>query len=159
MSSSKRKRPISLHDVIFGSTGFPLILVAIFYAVDNWIRSPTAVAHPLNLLGIVFVLAGVALSSWCFTVVRTLSHEPVLVSWGPWAHVRHPIYLAGLLINLGITLIIGTLLLIVQFVGHTLLEIFGAPLEERSLRKSMPEYEEYAKRVPAWIPRIRLGEK
>ncbi len=50
-------------------------------------------------------------------------------------------------------------LLIVQLLGHILLETLGAPLEERSLRKHMPEYEEYAKRVPAWIPKIRRQRK
>lgn len=76
---------------------------------------------------------------------------------GPWAHVRHPIYLASLLSNLGVAMIIGTALLVLQFVAYTLFEtLFASCYEERGVRKIFPrEYEEYSKRVPRWIPRIR----
>ncbi len=54
-------------------------------------------------------------------------------------------------------MIIGTLLLVLEFVGYTLFEIlFDTPREERNLRKSFSdEYEEYSQRVPGWIPRMR----
>ncbi len=80
-----------------------------------------------------------------------------MVTWGPWAHVRHPIYLAGILVNLGAAMIIGTVLMVSEFIGYTLFEtLFDTPREEQSLRKIFPdEYEEYSKRVPRWIPRIR----
>ncbi len=155
--SSKRKRPISLLDVIFGSIGFPLLSKGIFYALDTWLLSPTLLPYPLNLSGIGFIVLGVSLASWCFRVSLALPKKPVLVIWGPWAHVRHPIYLAGLLVNLGVAMMIGTALLVLEFIGYALLEIlFDTPREERNLRRSFPdEFNEYSKWVPAWIPRIR----
>jgi protein-S-isoprenylcysteine O-methyltransferase Ste14 len=110
----------------------------------------------LNLIGIVFIAPGLSLAAWCFKVVLALTDQPVLVTWGPWAHVRHPIYLAGILINLGGAMILGTALLFVELIGRTVLEIVGVFMEERKLIKRFPEeHEEYVKRVPSWIPRRR----
>jgi protein-S-isoprenylcysteine O-methyltransferase Ste14 len=145
-------------DVIFGSVGSTIIFIGIFYVVDFWLQSPLLVFYPLNLIGIVFIAPGLALASWCFKVVLALSEQPVLVTWGPWAHVRHPIYLAGILINLGGAMIIGTALLFVELIGRTVLEILGVLIEERKLRKRFPEEcEDYIRRVPSWIPSLRAG--
>lgn len=155
--SHKNGRPIGLLDVIFGSIGFPLLFIGIFYGLDIWLLSPRLLSYPLNLSGLMFVVVGVSLSAWCFRVAFALPKEPLLVTWGPWAHVRHPIYLAGILVNLGLATMVGTALLVLAFVGYALLEtLLDAPHEERNLRKSFPHmYEEYSSRVPAWIPRGR----
>jgi protein-S-isoprenylcysteine O-methyltransferase Ste14 len=154
--SSKRKRPISpFTDVILGSIGFPLLIIGIFLGLDMWLQSPVFLPYPLNLSGMVFVVLGLSLASWCFKVALVLPKRSNLVTWGPWSYVRHPIYLAGLLINLGVAMTIGTWLLLLQFASYTLLEILvDAPREERNLRKIFAdEYEEYSQRVPSWIPR------
>lgn len=154
--SSKRKRPISpFTDVIPGSIVFPLLLIGIFLGLDIWLQSPVFLPYPLNLSGMVFVILGLSLAAWCFKVALALPKRSSLVTWGPWSYVRHPIYLAGLLINLGITMTIGTGLLLLQFASYTLFEILvDAPREERNLRKIFAgEYEEYSERVPSWIPR------
>ncbi len=154
--SSKQKRPISpFTDVILGSIVFPLIIIGIFLGLDLWLQPPMFLSYPLNLSGMVFVVLGLSLASWCFKVALALPKQSILVTWGPWAHVRHPIYLAGLLFNLGIVLIIGTGFLLLQFASYTLLEtLVDAPREERNLRKIFAgEYEEYSERVPSWIPR------
>jgi protein-S-isoprenylcysteine O-methyltransferase Ste14 len=145
-------------DVIFGSVGSTIIFIGIFYVADIWLQSPILIPHPWNLVGLVFITPGLALASWCFKVVLALSEQPVLVTWGPWAHVRQPIYLAGILINLGGAMIIGTALLFVELIGRIVLEILGPLIEERKLRKRFPDaYAEYVRRVPSWIPSLRAG--
>jgi protein-S-isoprenylcysteine O-methyltransferase Ste14 len=54
-------------------------------------------------------------------------------------------------------ILIGTTLLFVEFIIATLFELLiETPREERKLREIFPlEYDEYSKRVPGWIPRIR----
>jgi protein-S-isoprenylcysteine O-methyltransferase Ste14 len=156
--SPKEKRPIPLIDVVFGSIGSPLIGNGIFYAFDSFLfHSPTLITYPLNLSGIVFIILGVSLASWCFRVVFALPKEPILVTWGPWGLVRHPIYLAGFLLNLGTAILIGTMLLSLEIIVYTLIDpLYWAPHEEQNLRKSFPdEYEKYSKRVPRWIPRTK----
>ena len=143
--------------MVWGSTVETLLIVGIFYGLDLWLSSPSLLSFPLNLIGIVFLVPGVAVASWCFRVVSKIPREHILVTWGPWAYVRHPIYLASLLLNLGLAMIIGTALLVLEFVAYTLFEtLFASYYEERSVRSNFPrEYEEYSKRVPRWIPRIR----
>lgn len=153
----KGKRSISLLDVTFGSLGSPLLIVGIFYGLDIWVSSARLLPYPLNLSGIAFFIFGVSIGLLCLKVVLALPEESILVTLGPWARVRHPIYIAGLFVNLGAVMMIGTLLLILQFVGYALLEfLVETPLEEKGLRRSFPEeYEVYSKQVPRWIPRIR----
>tara|TARA_B100001971_G_C18205334_1_gene547215 strand:+ start:703 stop:978 length:276 start_codon:yes stop_codon:yes gene_type:complete len=82
--------------------------------------------------------------------------KPALVTWGLWARVRHPIYLAGIFVNFGIALLIGTVLIVILPLGYAMIKILlDTILEERNLRKNFPkEYEEYSRKVPSWIPRI-----
>ena len=155
-SSPEPKKPIGHKDVSWGSTVETLVIVGVFYGLDLWFSSPSLLSFPFSLIGVVFVVLWIALASWCFKIVPTIPREPILVTWGPWAHVRHPIYLASLLLNLGLAVIIGTALLGLEFVAYTLFETLFAYYEERSVRRNFPrEYEEYSKRVPMWIPRIR----
>jgi protein-S-isoprenylcysteine O-methyltransferase Ste14 len=151
---SKGKRPIPLLDVVFGCIGAPLFFTGIFYGLDTWLSSPSLISYPWNLIGIIPLIIGVFLTFWIYKITLDIPKKPILVTWGPWAHIRHPIYLTGLLVLFGLAIFIGTTLL---FIAGILYEILiETPREERNLRKIFPdEYDEYSKRVPSWIPRIR----
>jgi protein-S-isoprenylcysteine O-methyltransferase Ste14 len=82
--------------------------------------------------------------------------ESMLTDNGPFAIVRHPTYLAHIIIFLGAFLFTGILsvglLTIVDFLTLSLVII---PLEEKELiRRLGAYYTEYMKRVPRLIPRI-----
>ncbi len=155
-STPSPKRPVGYQDVVWGAAVETLFIVSIFYGLDLWLSSPPLLNFPLNLIGVVWVVLGVAVAFWCLKTVSTIPREPILVTWGPWARVRHPIYLASLLSNLGAAMFIGTSLLILEFAAYALLETLAASCEERRLRRIFPqEYEAYSKRVPRWFPRIR----
>ena len=76
---------------------------------------------------------------------------------GPYAFVRHPIYLAG------VPLLLGTCLLYSQVTGPdlvaglVLLALFHLRVvrgEEPALRRQFGQsYEKYCRRVPRWVPR------
>ena len=70
--------------------------------------------------------------------------EPI--SRGPYAVVRHPLYLAFLLLLWPVQVMTGTRLLFAAlFTAYVLIAI---PLEERDLRRTFgPAYEQYARRV------------
>mgnify|MGYP005850981129 CR=1 FL=1 len=78
-----------------------------------------------------------------------------LVTSGPFALVRHPMYLGGILAEVGALLLYRT--------WATLLIVLNAPvlvrragIEERLLAEQFGEqWEEYRRRVPAWMPRLR----
>lgn len=126
--------------------------------MDNWLfHSSSLISYPWSLSGIVFIILGVALAFWCFRIVYFLPKKPILVTWGPWGWVRHPIYVAGMFFNLGVVMMIGTTVLLLEFVVYMLIDsLFSVPFEERKLREIFPgEYEDYSSRVPRWIPKKR----
>lgn len=82
-----------------------------------------------------------------------------LVRRGIYAHVRHPLYTSVLLSSLGWALvwqsgpaIVATLVLIPFF-------LLKARREERWLRERFPDYADYERSVPRFIPRIRRAPK
>lgn len=140
---------------VFGGLSITLLFVGMFLGLEVWVGSPRLLSFPRNLLGIPFLVTGLGLSSWCLRTVATIPPSEGLVTWGPWGRVRHPIYLAGLLINLGASLLIGTVLLFGGFALHAIAEVLGARLEERWLQQRLgPEYTAYQQAVPRWLPRL-----
>lgn len=104
------------------------------------------------------VFAGWALRTlgkqWSLTA--RVREDHALVTSGPFAWVRHPIYsaLLGLLVATGVTLDDwrGLLLGIVVYVVGTL---WRAGREERLLRETFgTAYDDYAARVPRLLPRL-----
>jgi len=92
---------------------------------------------------------------WSLTARVLDTHE--LVQSGPFAHVRHPIYsaLLGLLLATGLALstVLLTAIAVVFYVAGTL---WRASREEALLRGHFgAAYDDYARRVPRLIPRLR----
>jgi protein-S-isoprenylcysteine O-methyltransferase Ste14 len=80
-----------------------------------------------------------------------------LVMTGPYAHVRHPMYLGVMATALGTFLLDrtwGSLLFAAGMFGL----VIRARREERVLAEEFPvEWAAYASRVRAWRPRLRVG--
>jgi protein-S-isoprenylcysteine O-methyltransferase Ste14 len=87
---------------------------------------------------------------------RTIK-APSLITVGPYACVRNPIYLAKFLIGLGLVVLAEAIILIpVYFI------VFGLPYrktvdqEERFLRNKFgEEFARYCAVVPRWLPRLK----
>ena len=143
--------------MFWGSLGFPMLIVGVFFGIDLWLQSLTLVSFPRNLFGVPLIVLGLSLTSWSFKTILAIPRGAVLVTSGPWSHVRHPIYLTGFIVTFGCAVIIGTVTLFVGLMIQLSLDVLGSVfVEERRLRKKLPrEYEEYTRRVPSWIPRIR----
>ena len=116
-------------------------------------------AFPLWLIGGVSML-------WCFwdfLVNGKGTPAPIdppkeLVAVGLYRFVRNPMNVAGIIALLGWILWSPSLPLIVApFVFFTAAHLFVTLYEEPTLKKKFgAAYEEYLKRVPRWIPRIKL---
>ena len=82
-----------------------------------------------------------------------------LIVRGPFAIVRHPMYLGVLIAALGAIPIYQTwtsVFVALNFLGL----IFRARREEQTLAAEFGEqWEAYCRSVPAWIPRLRRGKK
>jgi len=110
----------------------------------------------LQWLGLVFLAAGYALCLWAMRVNRFFSsvvriqsdRGHVLVTNGPYAFVRHPGYLAGVVI------ILASGIALDSWLATALLLIFSVPFllyravsEDRILLAELPGYSGYAARV------------
>jgi protein-S-isoprenylcysteine O-methyltransferase Ste14 len=112
--------------------------------------------------GLVLVVAGVALHGWArrtlgpmWSGVVEVRAQHVLVERGPYTFVRHPIYLAGLLLAIGTFLAHPSPASTCVGVGFSVGLLLKARLEDRALRAVLGErYESYAARVPALVPSL-----
>lgn len=113
------------------------------------------VPFPLVLLGLVLEALGFALVAWTLlnnpfasSAVRIQNErEHRVISSGPYALVRHPMYLAVFLVCLGGGPAVGS-----WFAGLALLPIVAifvrrTLLEDSMLQKELPGYPEYSARV------------
>ncbi len=127
-----------------------------FFVAILFIASPT----PGGIaLGIPFVLAGQGVRFWAAGTIGRYRGEKVsargLVTWGPYALCRNPLYVGNFLIGLGwsamasfyVVPIYAAVFFVVYFVGII-------PLEENFLSVTFgEEYSRYRARVPGFIPR------
>ena len=116
-------------------------------------------AFPLWFLGLTILLW----SFWNFLVQGRGTPAPVdppkkLVAMGFYRYVRNPMYVGVLAVIIGHFLWFGYwYLLIYALVVFIAFNTFITYYEEPSLkRKFGAAYENYLKRVPRWIPRLRL---
>jgi protein-S-isoprenylcysteine O-methyltransferase Ste14 len=134
----------------------PLTLLRSGPQIETGVISLLAI--PLWLIGGLIILQ----CFWDFTFKGRGTPVPTdppkeLVITGPYHHIRNPIYVGVMLIFLGHFLWFGywTLLtyMVFAFIG---VHVFVVLYEEPTLkRKFGAAYEEYLKKVPRWIPKIR----
>ncbi len=122
---------------------------------------PQPIGSGMRMASTVLTLAGTLLSAWClyhlgrsFSMMATARE---LKTTGSYAFVRHPLYAAETVMILGVILSHGSVLAFGVGLIWLLLQIRRAQFEESILRKTFPEYEDYARRVPMLIPGLRLS--
>ena len=112
-------------------------------------------------LSISLILLGLALRAWsggCAGAhTRNATIEaPQLVTGGPYAFVRNPIYLASIILGLGMVGLLGDPWMFALYVGvFIFLYTSIVPAEEAFLRRTFPEeFARYCENVPRMIPRL-----
>lgn len=123
-------------------------------------RKMIVVPYPWSIIGFVPIVFGAVFNIWADqlfkkrnTTVKPFEHPSVLVTDGPFAWSRHPMYLGMTAILLGIAVICGTL---PSFLGPILFWLVIRSKFVRAEEQSMSdafgeEYAEYQKRVQTWI--------
>ena len=130
------------------------------------------VVRPGNIFGshqalgvsvsIALVVLGLALRAWAGGCAGSHTRKatieaPKLVTGGPFAHVRNPIYLASIILGLGMVGLLGDPWMLALYVGvFIFLYTAIVPAEEAFLRKTFPdEFARYCANVPRMFPRLR----
>ncbi len=111
---------------------------------------------PFHLLSFALIGGGFLLLASAWRVLYRAQRLGTLATEGPYARVRHPQYLAFVLILLGFLVQWPTLLTLAMFPVLLVMYWRLARREERELRAEMGgAYRAYAARVPAILPRPR----
>ena len=141
--------------------GLVVVVVLLHYLLP---RLPERLAAPppslaRGVLGCILCVIGVAYAIWArlslgsnWGLPMSQKERPELVTAGPYARVRHPIYTGVILALLGTAVVTGTgaLLVALAFVGYFLA---SASREERHLRSEFPEaFRAYQARTKRFIP-------
>ena len=123
------------------------------------------IGMPLQIAALILIGAGWVLSTyvllWLGRAFSIMAQARRLVTGGPYAIVRHPLYICEQIAVIGIAInhlsVEAALIVVVQW----LFQLRRMTNEEKVLRAAFPEYDDYAKRTPKVIPRLppkfRLG--
>ena len=138
--------------IIMAITSLGFVALLVIPGIDRrfgWSDMPAFVAilgDLLLLLGWLGILAVFRANSYAAATIQVTSGQPV-ISTGPYALVRHPMYAAALLMLLGIPIALGSwwgalvLLVLVPALGWRLID------EERLLLRDLGGYAEYRRKV------------
>ena len=138
-------------------TPIPFILVLIFFSRPA----------PLpTVLGSLLIVLGEWLRIWAVgyaggsTRTRTLGAARNLVTTGPYAHVRNPLYLGNLLLSVGVCVVANVYWMIAVLVIGYLIQYTPIILSEETylLKLCGDRYRTYCATVPRLIPHLRAYE-
>ena len=129
-------------------------------------RDPTLLElDAWQLAGAVWIIVGIVIGSWCtfdFMIrgrgtPNPLDPPKLLVQLGFYRYVRNPGYVSVAFILLGEALFFRSVSVAIYaavlLVGiHLLVVLYEEPILRQRFHES---YDEYCRRVPRWIPRIR----
>lgn len=112
--------------------------------------------NPLHILSNILIFGGFILLASAWKVLYRAQVENKLATTGPYAHMRHPQYVAFVVIMFGFLLQWATILTLLMFPVLVWMYIRLARREEREAHAQFnQEYTAYAARIPAFIPRWR----
>ncbi|KJZ64619.1 methyltransferase family protein [Pseudomonas fluorescens] len=110
----------------------------------------------LHIASYVFLGFGFYLLSSAWNVLYHAQQRKGLAVSGPYAHIRHPQYVAFVLILLGFLFQWPTLLTLLMFPILLVMYARLAITEEAEMRKQFgAEFEDYAARTPRFLPALR----
>jgi protein-S-isoprenylcysteine O-methyltransferase Ste14 len=157
---AERLRPVIQKDQ---PTADKLFMAVFVLAILIWLAAmglerryrASGVPLPLEAFGFVLFLASTAFTLWVFRensfaapVVKLQSERAQhVVSSGPYAHVRHPMYGGMVLFFAGVPLLLGSWWGLAMTPLFVVLFAFRIRIEERTLTAGLAGYSDYAARV------------
>ena len=116
---------------------------------------PIYVTIPIGVIAL--IISGV----FAFTGLRKVFKEerakPGVITSGVFAYCRHPVYFGSILLFVGLSILTWSLLAFGICVIIVIFYEYAATFEEKLLVKQFgQEYRDYQKRVPKWIPGLKV---
>ncbi|MGC9944682.1 MAG: isoprenylcysteine carboxylmethyltransferase family protein, partial [Verrucomicrobiota bacterium] len=128
------------------------ILTVVIPGLDhrfNWSRVPASVAIAADVavvLGFFIQFQAFQQNSFASALIEIADRQEV-ISTGPYAIVRHPMYVGALIVNFAIPIALGSwwgLAFVLPIVALLILRLLD---EEKLLGQSLPAYDDYCRRV------------
>lgn len=155
------KRNVSFNTRGAGARLIIFFLVIIVLRASTHKFEPTSVTQNLGLLaiGFFFVADGLGLCIWArlsigqnWGMPMTEKIDTTIVTSGPYAFIRHPIYTGILTALVGSSFIVGFYWLLIFAVAGAYF-VYSARIEEHNLSKKLPKiYPDYVRRTKMFIP-------
>lgn len=124
-------------------------LAAALYLLSLWQRAPRPAAIAWSLL---LVLPGLWLRGYASGYVKK---NRELTVTGPYAYTRNPLYLGSMTIAAGFAVaLLSWPVALVLAVGFAVIYVPVIVSEERFLRATFADFDDYCRRVPRIIPRL-----
>ncbi len=118
-------------------------------AVYLWLARPTALSIAI---GGALALLGVVLRA---AAAGHITKDAALTTSGPYALIRNPLYVGSAIIAAGFAVAARSSLVVAGLMAlFALVYLPVVRAEEEYLRSRFPEYAEYARRVPRFLPRL-----
>jgi protein-S-isoprenylcysteine O-methyltransferase Ste14 len=107
-------------------------------------------------LAVIVLVAGLAAMLWALgalgTNISVVPQAREVITHGPYAHVRHPLYTAELINVFGICLAMSGAGPWIVLVALVALQVLRARREEALLSRELPGYTDYQTRTPMLVP-------
>jgi protein-S-isoprenylcysteine O-methyltransferase Ste14 len=107
---------------------------------------------------VVGMLSSFIVLRWLGKAFSIMAEARRLIVHGPYALVRHPLYVCEEIAVIGIFIQVMSPMALMIFVLHAVFQIRRMLNEERVLQAAFPEYENYARRTPRLIPAGWFGK-
>jgi protein-S-isoprenylcysteine O-methyltransferase Ste14 len=109
----------------------------------------------MQIGSLIITILGFALVTWSMVSNRFFSgvvriqtdRGHTVATGGPYAIVRHPGYVGMIAFNVGIPLLLGSLVALIPAVINVGLFVLRTALEDRTLQRELPGYSDYAQRT------------
>ncbi|TMJ36275.1 MAG: isoprenylcysteine carboxylmethyltransferase family protein [Alphaproteobacteria bacterium] len=113
----------------------------------------TAAVIALCLVGLGSALSAYVLI-WLGRSFSIMAEARRLVTRGPYAIVRHPLYLTEAIATIGMVVLNWSLIAVLLAAVLWALQLRRVRHEENVLQAAFPEYASYAARTPRWLPAL-----
>jgi protein-S-isoprenylcysteine O-methyltransferase Ste14 len=158
--------PHPIRDLTMMGVGVSYTLTMYVVIIEFFLRQGTTVSPASFGAGMAFYLAAVGLYAWAARHLQhaakkeTAAHRGThqLITDGPYAIIRHPIYTASSMEAIGIPMIFGSwIALCVGVFVFLPLEVLRSRKEDRVLTSEFGDaYRRYRQKVPALVPGLHL---
>lgn len=143
---SKEQRVVIAGSAIMFAAGFILAGLGVRF---QWYQLPFSVSVIFSVLFLIAYLLYAVVICQNPYLSRTVevSDDQNVVDTGLYSVVRHPMYGVTLLLFLSMPLVLGSLYAFLVFLAYPVLIVKRIEHEEMLLKKELPGYEEYCKKV------------